>query len=43
MRVVAIDPAPRKESTMYSEEDGFRQIKAVDRRIFTPIPHGSPT
>lgn len=32
MRVVAIDPAPSKESTMYSAEDGFRQIPGEKMR-----------
>ncbi len=32
MRVVAIDPAPGKESTMYSAETGFDQISAKDLR-----------
>ena len=32
MRVVAIDPAPGKESTMYTAEDGFRQISGEAMR-----------
>ena len=32
MRVIAIDPAPRKESTMYSAKDGFQQIPGEKMR-----------
>ena len=32
MRVVAIDPAPSKKSTMYSAEDGFREIPGEEMR-----------
>ena len=32
MRVVAIDPAPAKESTMYSAEGGFRSVPASEMR-----------
>lgn len=32
MRVVAIDPAPAKESTMYSAEAGFRSVPASEMR-----------
>ena len=32
MRVVAIDPAPGKESTLYGAEEGFRQIPGEEMR-----------
>ena len=32
MRVVAIDPAPGKESTLYGAEEGFRQIPGHEMR-----------
>lgn len=32
MRVVAIDPAPAKESTTYSAEDGFESVPSSEMR-----------